>query len=315
MFCLFSKNNQHEYSMDKIRALKYFLKVAETSSFSKAAKHFSVPASSVSRRIRDLEMELEVELFHRSTRVVKLSGLGEVYYDQVRDIIQSLENADDLVSQRSNSPTGLLRISVMPGYGRMCLYPILDKFHQLYPNIILDIELTNQLADITQNEVDIAIRGTAALPDRAVAKKLCENEFVIVASPSYLAEHGTPRQWEDILEHQTLLYRGPNGPRYWQANTENGWREIESKPTCISNDGIWLLNETKRGEGLCLLPRWGLHTDLANGTLIEVPLTNAKVSVARSLQGGIYLLYLRPRYRIAKIKAAVDFLISELTQP
>ena len=212
MLCLYNKNNQFGILMDKIRALKYFLKVAETSSFSNAAKHFSVPASSVSRRIRDLEMELQVELFHRSTRVVKLSALGEVYYDQVKNIIQSLENADDLVSQRSNSPSGQLRISVMPGYGKMCLYPILNKFRQQYPNIILDIELTNQLADITQNEVDIAIRGTAALPDRAVAKKLCENEFVIVAAPEYLEKHGTPIQWEDILEHQTLLYRGPNGP-------------------------------------------------------------------------------------------------------
>ena len=300
--------------MDKIRALKYFLKVAETSSFSNAAKHFSVPASSVSRRIRDLEMELQVELFHRSTRVVKLSGPGEVYYDQVKDIIQSLENADDLVSQCSNSPSGTVKISVMPGYGWMCLYPVVKKFQQQYPNIVLDIELTNQLADITQNEVDIAIRGTSALPDRAVAKKLCENEFVIVASPTYLEEHGTPRQWEELLEHQTLLYRGPNGPRYWQVNTENGWCEVKSRPKCISNDGIWLLNETRRGEGLCLLPRWGLDTDLVNGTLVEIPLTNAKVSVARSLQGGIYLLYLRPRYRIAKIKAAVDFFVSELTQ-
>lgn len=300
--------------MDKIRALKYFVKVAETSSFSNAAKFFSVPASSVSRRIRDLETELQVELFHRSTRVVKLSALGEIYYEQIKRILQSLENADNLVSQQSNSPTGQLRISVMPGYGKMCLYPVVQKFRQKYPDIILDIELTNQLADITQNEVDIAIRGTSALPDRAIAKKLCENEFVIVASPIYLDKYGTPRQWEDICEHQTLLYRGPNGPRYWQANTENGWCEIESKPKCISNDGIWLLNETRRGEGLCLLPRWGLHSDLANGTLIEIPLTNAKVSVARSLQGGIYLLYLRPRYRIAKIKAVVDFLVSELTQ-
>ena len=85
--------------MDKIRALKYFLKVAETSSLSRAAKSFSVPASSVSRRIRELETELQVELFHRSTRVVKLSAIGEIYYEQIKAIIQSLENADDLVSQ------------------------------------------------------------------------------------------------------------------------------------------------------------------------------------------------------------------------
>ena len=300
--------------MDKLRALKYFQKVAETSSFSRAAKFFSVPASSVSRRIRDLEADLEVELFHRSTRVVKLSALGEIYYEQVNRILQSLEDADDLVRRQSTSPTGRIKISVMPGYGRLCLYPVVCKFQQQYPNIVLDIELTNQLADITQNEVDIAIRGTSALPERVVAKRLCSNEFIVVASPNYLKQHGTPLQWEDILEHQTLLYRGPNGPRYWQANTEKGWMEIKSKSKCISNDGIWLLDQAKRGEGLCLLPKWGLHNDLANGTLIEVSLSNANISVSRSLKGGIYLLYLRPRYQISKIKATVDFLIKGLSQ-
>lgn len=120
-------------------------------------------ASSVFRRIRDLETELQVELFHRSTRAVTLSDLGEIYYDQIKAIIHSVKNADDLVSQESNAPSGQLRISVMPGYATLCLYSILDKFRQQYPNIILDIELTNQLANITQNEVDIAIRGTSEL--------------------------------------------------------------------------------------------------------------------------------------------------------
>ena len=299
--------------MDKIRALRYFMKVAETSSFSAAARFFDVPASSVSRRIKDLEADLQVELFHRSTRVVKLSDLGELYYTKVQSIVQSLDDVDDFVSQRSKTPSGQLKISVMPGFATMVLYPLLEKFNTEYPDIVLDFELTNQLADITQNEVDIAIRATAALPDRAVAKKLCDNTFVLTASSQYLEEYGTPQTWEDTLSHSTLLYRGPNGVRHWQAYTDKGWHTIETTPVAISNDGIWLLDETRKGKGLCLLPRWGIHQDLTNGTLIEIPLSNAQLSVGRALERGIYLLYLRPRYQISKIKAVVDFLMREMS--
>ena len=299
--------------MDKIRALRYFIKVAETNSFSAAAQYLDVPASSVSRRIKDLETELQVELFHRSTRVVKLSDLGELYYEKVSSIVHSLDNVDDFINQRAKQPSGSLKISVMPGFANLVLYPLLDKFQEQYPEIILDLDLTNQLADITQNEVDIAIRGTASLPDRAVAKKLCNNEFVLVASPEYLALHDTPNTWQDTLDHPTLLYRGPNGVRYWQAFTEHSWHTVQTTPRLISNDGILLLNETRRGKGLCLLPRWGIYKDLADGSLVEIPLTNAQLSVSRALNRGIYLLYLRPRYPISKIKTVVDFLVEEFS--
>ena len=298
--------------MDKLRALRYFMKVVETASFSKAAAFFSVPPSSVSRRIRDLESDLKVELFHRSTRNVKLSDLGELYYEQVRDIIHALDDADDFVSQRSLQPSGILKISVMPGYATLILHSVLEKFNQQYPDIILDVELTNQLADITQNEVDIAIRGTSELPERAVARKISDNEFVLVASPDYLKENVRPTFFKDLEQHSTLLYRGPNGVRHWQAYSENGWCEIQTRAKYISNDGISLLNYTLKGKGLCLLPRWGITKELAAGTLIEIALKDAQLSVSRTLKSGIYLLYLKPRYRILKIKTAVDFLLQEL---
>ena len=298
--------------MNKLRALRYFLKVAETSSFSTTATLFGVPVSSVSRRIRDLEMDLQVDLFHRSTRVVKLTELGEIYYEQVSKTIIELDDIDEFISQGSQNPTGRLRLSVMPGFAKLVLYPLLDAFHTQFPNIILDLELTNQLADVTQNEVDIAIRATAELPDRVVAKRLCDNEFLLVASPDYLERFGTPHTLCDLNDHATLLYRGPNGPRMWQAETTAGWQVVKCSPTAISNDGIWLLEATKKGRGLCLLPRWGVQSSLQDGSLIEIPLQDARLCVGRAPNRGVYLLYLRPRYKLSKIRAAIDFFVEEI---
>ena len=300
--------------MDKIRALKYFIKVAETSSFSSAAKALSLPPSSVSRRIKDLESELKVNLFHRSTRVVKLTDLGQIYFEQVREILTALENVDDFVSQRSQTPSGVLRISTMPGYGVLVLQPILEKFSEHFPDIILDIEYSNQIIDITQNEVDIAIRGTSTLPDRAVAKKLSNNEFILIASPKYIAKNGAPMVAEDLAEHRTLMYRGPNGILQWQAKIKNQWHELKTKPKYISNDGISLRKAAIDGQGIALLPKWGIKNELRSGLLQEIFLTDETVSISRVPGSGIYLLYLRPRYQILKIKAAVDFFVSELTE-
>jgi DNA-binding transcriptional LysR family regulator len=300
--------------MNKLRALRYFLKVAETSSFSMAASFFNVPVSSVSRRIRDLESELKVDLLHRSTRVVKLTELGEIYYDQVSKTLIELDDIDAFISHGSQTPTGNLKISVMPGFARMVIYPLLDAFHAQFPDIILDLELTNQLADVTQNEVDIAIRATAELPERVVAKRLCDNEFILVAAPEYLEQFGTPQSLDDLEHHTSLLYRGPNGPRMWQAETKTGWRTVTSSPTAISNDGIWLLEATQKGRGLCLLPRWGVQASLRNGSLIELPLQDARLCVGREPNRGIYLLYLRPRYKLAKIRVAIDFFVQEIAK-
>jgi DNA-binding transcriptional LysR family regulator len=295
--------------MDKIRALRYFLKVAETSSFTMAAKALSVPASSVSRRIRDLEAELKIDLFHRSTRVVKLSALGQIYYEQVKDIVAALDNADDFVSQRSEVPSGVLRITAMPGYGTLVLQPVLEKLRKFYPEIILDVELTDQVSDISKNEVDIAIRASSVLPVRAVARKLSDNRFVLMASPEYLETNGVPMKTEDLVNHQTLLYRGPNGILHWQAKTDDTWRELSTKPVYISNDGSALIQAVLAGQGIALLPKWAVGNELR-----ELGMEEERVSVTRALDSGIYLLYLKPRYRILKIKAAVDFLVAELSQ-
>jgi DNA-binding transcriptional LysR family regulator len=300
--------------MDKLRALKYFLEVAEIGSFSGAAKVLGVPASSVSRRIQDLEVQLGALLIQRSTRVVQLTELGALYLEQISPAVQALGYADNLIEQHSDIPSGILKISAIPGYGKFCLEPALAKLRKRYPDIIVDVEMTDHVSNLAHNQIDIAIRATSSLPDRAVARRLSNNQFVLVASPAYLAKKGQPKTVSDILQHQTLLYRAPSGILNWQANMQDGWKELQTQASFISNQGDTLIDEAILGEGLALLPEWGIREPLADGRLEQVILEDGQLSISRNDKGGIYLLYHRPKYSLKKVRASVDFLVAEMSE-
>jgi DNA-binding transcriptional LysR family regulator len=297
--------------MDKLRALQYLLKVADTLSFSRAAKAFGVPASSISRRITDLEAALGVELLHRTTRTVRLTEVGALYLEQVRAGIAQLNDADELVGQRSSTPSGTLRISAMPSYGQLLLMPALQDFCERYPDIVLDVHLSDALVELGRDQIDIAIRGGRQPQDRVVARKLDPNRFILAASPQYLALMGTPRTLDDLQAHRALMYRGPNAVIKWQGLDEDGWRELPVTPAFVSNDGASLIAMACRHRGLVLLSEWGLKGYLHRGELVQVTL-DQPVSVGRGGESGIYLLYLQTRYRIPKVRVAVEFLVERL---
>jgi DNA-binding transcriptional LysR family regulator len=297
--------------MDKLRALHYLLKVADTLNFSRAARAFGVPASSISRRISDLEAELGVELLHRTTRTVRLTEVGAQYVEQVRAGLAHLDDADERVRQRSRTPSGTLRISAMPSYGQLLLMPALTAFGERYPQILLDVHLSDAVVDLGRDQVDIAIRGGRQPEGRVVARKLDPNRFILVASPQYLARKGTPRTLDDLQDHDALLYRGPHALIRWQGQDEDGWRELALHPAFISNDGASLIAMACQHRGLVLLPEWGLKHYLQRGELVQVTL-DRPVSVGRGGEAGIYLMYLRTRYQVPKVRVAVDFLIEQL---
>jgi DNA-binding transcriptional LysR family regulator len=297
--------------MDKLRALQYLVKVADTLSFSKAARSFGVPASSISRRITDLEADLGVELLHRTTRTVRLTEIGALYLEQVRAGIAQLNDAQELVAQRSSTPSGTLRISAMPSYGQRLLMPALQDFSERYPDIVLDVHLSDALVELGRDQIDIAIRGGSQPQDRVVARKLDPNRFILAASPQYLAQMGTPRTLDDLAGHRALMYRGPNAVIKWQGLDDDGWREIPTTPAFISNDGASLIAMACRHRGLVLLSEWGMKDYLRRGELVQVTL-DQPVSVGRGGEAGIYLLYLQTRYRIPKVRVAVEFLVERL---
>ena len=299
--------------MDKLRAVQYLVKVADTLSFSHAARILGVPASSISRRIADLESELGVELLHRTTRTVRLTEIGTQYLEQVRAGLAQLDEAEELVRQRRKMPSGILRISAMPSYGHVLL-PVLLAFNERYPAVVVDMHLSDAVVDLGRDQIDIAIRGGREPEDRVVARRLDPNRFMLAASPQYLRRMGVPRTLDDLKKHQALLYRGPAALIKWQGLHEDGWHEIPVSPAFISNDGASLVAMARHHRGIVLLPEWGLQEFLRRGELVPIVL-DQPVSVRRGEEVGIYLIYLQTRYRMPKVRVAVQFLMEQLRNP
>lgn len=297
--------------MDQFRALKYFSKVAETGSFTKAAVIFGVPPSSLSRRVADLENSLGATLLKRTTRNVKLTEVGQRYYTQVVDILSQLEQSNEAVRSYQAKPMGQLHISCMVGFGERILLPLLDEFSQLYPEIVLDVSLSDELSTLSRDEVDIAIRGGYAPNERVLAIKLMGNQFIPVAAPSYLAEMGRPQYAIELQQHKGLYFRTPNGPTPWLSYINGQWQDVSAAQVAISNNGLWLRELATKGKGILMTPRWAAAPYLASGELLELAL-DPVVQINQNNDMAVYLLYQKQRYLVPKVKAAVDFLVARV---
>tara|TARA_R110002167_G_scaffold30424_1_gene100414 strand:+ start:8218 stop:9123 length:906 start_codon:yes stop_codon:yes gene_type:complete len=297
--------------MDQLRALKYFAAVAQTGSFTKAAKQFDVPSSSLSRRVADLEKSLGASLLKRTTRSVQLTEIGRTYFSQVQDILLQLEQSNESVRSYQAKPMGLLRISAMVGFGERILLPLLEEFSELYPDVVLDISLSDELSALGRDDVDIAIRGGYAPNERVLAIRLMDNEFIPVAAPAYLAKNGTPKHPLELRDHKGLYFRTPAGAQNWYYQQEEQWHTASVAHVAISNNGKWLAKKAANGEGIMMAPRWMLADYLQRGELQELPLEPA-LKVTQNAELAVYLLYQKQRYLVPKVKVAVDFLVARV---
>ena len=299
--------------MDQLRAIRYFSKVVETGSFTKAAKAFDVPPSSLSRRVSDLEKSLGATLLQRSTRIVKLTEVGRVYYNDVQQILNQLEQSKETVRSYQTTPMGRLRISSMVGFGEKILLPLLEEFSALYPQIVLDVSLSDELSALGRDDVDIAIRGGYAPNERVLAIRLMDNEFVPVASPSYFKKYGIPEHVMELKEHRGLYFKAPAGPTPWLCYVDEQWHDVSGPVVAMSNNGPWLAQKASNGEGILMSTRWALASYLESGALKELTFDH-ELAVTQHADMAIYLLYQKQRYLVPKVKAAVDFLVERIKE-
>ena len=297
--------------MDKLRALNYFVETAEHASFSAAAKRFNVPASSVSRRIADLEAELGAQLLKRSTRKVTLTEVGNLFLQQAQEILAKVKLAEQTVHEYQTEPSGVLKVSAMAGFGDQILQPVLERFVDQHPKITLDVTISDTLTKLGRDDVDIAIRGGFAPDEHVIAKRLMDNTFIPVAAPQYLARHTMTQNPLALAEHAGLFFKTPTGPNRWYCEIQGQWHDVSGKTQLTSNNGRWLINSAVKGKGILMLPRWSVSRELSAGLLTELTFEHP-VQVSRGQDLGIYLLYQKVDYTSPKIKAAVDFIVESI---
>jgi DNA-binding transcriptional LysR family regulator len=290
-------------------SIELFCKTAELESFTAAATQTGVTQAAVSRSVSRLEARLGVQLFVRSTRSVRLTDRGRAYYEQCRQALGQLVEAERELTGEQMVAAGLVRISLPTSYGHFRVLPILSRFRQKYPQVRLEIQLTNQNADLVADNIDLAIRARNPPDSGLIARPLEDGELVVVGSPAYLKRKGTPKTLDDLQRHECVQFERPltGQPMPWLMRVDG--KEVDvatSGSACITDDVLGLATVARGGMGLVQTYRFIVAEDLAKGTLVEV---------LRGFGGTsrpFTMLYAANRHMPHRVRVLVEFLLDNL---
>ena len=299
----------------QLNALRYFVMVATTGSFSATAKHFQVPSSSVSRFISKLEQEIGQQLFYRNTRSVRLTDIGEKYFVQIKEVLDTLDLANEEISGK-NAIRGLIRINTAVALGRLHISHIVNKLHDSFPDLSVELILTDTFIDPVQEGVDIAIRIGSLQDSALIARKVCDQQYVLCASPAYLGKYGTPHSPHEIQNHQCLVYKGVSGSQRWYFRQQEHDTPvlIEPQGPLRSNNAEVLVDAALEGRGIVLFPTW-IFTEDYFKTHKLVQLLPDWISTVEPYSIGIHLVSPENRIRSQKVRTVLDFILKEIGDP
>lgn len=292
-------------------SIELFCLAAEHESFTAAANAAGLTPAAVSRAIARLEERLRVRLFVRSTRRIRLTDGGAAYFAQCRQALAQLSEAERELTGRQSAPAGLLRISAPTTLGHHLLLPLLPAFRKRYPDVEIDVQLSNRNIDFTADGFDLAVRGRTPPDSGLVARKLLDAELVVVATPAYLRRAGKPRTPEDLARHECIQFVLPSsGQRIpWKFRIDGA--EVEHPTTggyCCADDVLGVATLARAGAGLGQVYRLTVDEDLRTGRLVEVLQSYGGCSRPFSL------LYPQNRHQPLRVRVFVDFLLAALAR-
>jgi DNA-binding transcriptional LysR family regulator len=297
--------------MDRFAELKTFCLVAASGGFSSAARQLGVATSSVARLMDALEQRIGAPLLNRSTRSITLTDAGRDYFTRASQILAQLEEADDAAGGAGGEPRGLLRIAAPITFSGLFIAPLLPELGRRYPQLELDLRLSDALSNLVEESIDLAIRiGGVEQHPNLIARLLAPQERLICASPAYLARYGVPQTAADLAAHNCLQFSRRGGSQTWRIESAAGIEEVQVRGTLSVNNGEVLRQAVVGGMGLGLMPDWLVARDLAAGTLVRVMRQYRIDWGARD--GGIHALYPANRRGSSKVQAVVGLLAAAL---
>ncbi len=285
-----------------------FVKVVQGGSFTAAAKALGVPKTTISRKVKELEGRLKIQLLHRTTRRLGLTEAGEIYFRYCEPIGQALIDAEAAVTQLHGEPRGRLRITSSYSVMVSLVSPLLAEFRTLYPTVMVDLILSHQTLDLVKDEIDLALR-MGPLPDSSmVARRLATLPNRVYGSPGYLAANGEPQKPEDLAGHAALTTRVAKRADgfVWSMHRESPPRDYPINPVIVADDPEALKAPLVAGAGLMLATDMIMRRPLAEG-LVQPVLPGW---FGRS--PDLHALFPRGNTHVPKLRAFVDFLVGRL---
>ena len=292
--------------MDRAAEMTAFVRTVETGGFSAAARQLGLTPSALSKLVTRLEDRLGARLLQRTTRRVQLTAEGEAFYARARPILKAMDEAEAEVAEASASPRGQLRLFCGSTFGMHQLAPAIPRFQARHPAVAIDITISDERLDMMQEGFDLAIRIGPLEESSLVARRICNLERVICASPAYLERHGTPRTPDDLQQHNCLWITSLPALRRWPFDTDDGIRVVHVDGNVVTNNAETVLQLAVAGVGVTRLSDVVVAEAIRAGTLVPILSDWHHVEPV-----PLFATYPSGRNLSPKVRAMVDFLVEE----
>lgn len=291
--------------MDRIAAMQAFVRVVEAGTFSKAADSMGLPKPTVTRLVQSLETHLQTRLLHRTTRRVTVTPDGAAYYERATRVLGDIDELEASMTHAKVNPRGRLRIDVGSTIGRLVLIPALPDFHARYPDIQIDLGVSDRPVDLLSENVDAVLRGGDISDQSLVARRIAEFHFIAAASPAYLARYGTPEHPLDLdsADHRVVGFFSPRTGRPLSMDfSRDGERhEVYGRTTIAVNDSDAYVTAGLAGLGVIHTATFMLQDYVARGVLVPV------LADWSSDPLPLHIVYPPNRHRSTKLRVFVDW--------
>ncbi len=285
--------------MDHLTELEIFAHVVTCGSMSGAARELGISPPVVSKRIKSLEERLGTRLLQRTTRQVALTEAGKGFYERVVAILASVDEAEAWVSRRAEVARGILRVSAPTTFGRLHIAPHLVGFMKTYPEIIVDLSLSDGFVDIVGEGYDVAIRIAELADTSLVAKRLAPNHRMLCAAPDYLAGTGVPKSLVDLQQHRLLVHNAD----HWKLEGPDGPQTVKVDSAIRTNSSEVIREAVLAGLGIALRSTWDIGPEIKAGKLVVL-----LPEYCASRRVAIHAVYPSRRHLAQKVRVFIDLL-------
>ena len=295
--------------MDQLSAMRAFIRVVETGNFTRAAERLAMPKATVTNLIQGLEAHLQTKLLNRTTRRVMVTTDGALYYERAVQIVSELDELDESLSNAQAMPRGRLRVEMAGAFSDWIVIPALCEFYQMYPDLRIDLGVSDRTVDYLAENVDCALRAGSPTDQSLIARRVGEVEMVTCAAPRYLQKFGTPTHPRDLENnHVVVNYFRSTNIRKMTFGFIRDKEEVEINASSFVsvNDSRSYMVAAKTGLGVSLIPRFMARELLASGELVQV------LEDWQRPPMPLYIVYPPNRHLSNKVRVFVDWLVKLL---
>lgn len=295
--------------LDNLADMAVFARVVDAGSFSAAARQLGLTPSAVSRQVARLEAALHMRLLERSTRKLRLTEAGSAAHTRCQTLVAAAREVMALADTQGATPRGLVRVSMPKALGRQVVHPLMPAFLARYPEVDVQLIITDRTVDVFEEAIDLAIRITDAPPPGLAGRPLMPVAHLTCASPRYLAERGTPAHPRDLSAHSCLYLGEDERDRHWRFRKDGDEVAVRVSGRYVANHSEVRLDGALNHLGIASLPEFTARQALVGGDLVRVLVDWTHLT---DYAGTVWLLYPPNRHLPAKLRAWIDFVVAEL---